>query len=133
LEKFFIRWAANAVGLFVAAQLPGMFGLSFPEGLSEYFPGQVVPAWAVILLAALILALVNTFVRPLVSMFTCVINFFTLGLFSIVVNIAMVFVTSWIMQSLFAAGFITFPAGILAALAAAFIVGVINSIFNRIF
>ncbi|MDO8688517.1 MAG: phage holin family protein [Dehalococcoidia bacterium] len=134
MEKFFIRWAANAVGLFLAASLlPDPFRISFAAGSTDFFPGQPVPGWAVILIAALILAMVNTFVRPLVKMFTCLINLLTMGLFSIVVNIAMIFVASWVMDKLLGAGFVTFPAGVLAALAAAFVIGVINHVFDRVF
>ncbi|MDP2726676.1 MAG: phage holin family protein [Dehalococcoidia bacterium] len=135
MERFFARWAASALGLFVAAQLPGTFAIHFREGVSSYLPNnQHLPVWAVILAAALILALVNTFVRPLVVVFTCLINFLTLGLFTLVVNVAMIFVTSWIMDRFLDAGFISLgPQGVLAALAAAIIVGIVNFIFNKIF
>ncbi len=134
MERFFVRWAANAVGLFLAANfLPDPFHISFVAGSTEFLPGQPVPNWAVILIAGLILAAVNTFVRPLVDMFTCLINLLTMGLFSIVVNIAMIFVASWLMDKLLGAGFVTFPEGILAALAAALVIGVINNIFDRVF
>ncbi len=137
MEKFFARWAANALGLFVAAQVLGIVGLrlQFREWSTSYLPGTVLPAWSAILVAALVLALVNTFVRPLVMVFTCLINFLTMGLFTVVVNVGMIAVTSWAMDEfLNKAGFISLnPAGLLAALAAAIIVGLVNSIFNKVF
>ena len=136
MEHFIVRWAATAVGLFIAWQIParlglGIFSLDFRAGASDVL--DPVPVWAVILVAALILTAVNPFVRPLVMFFTCLVNFLTLGLFSIVINILMVFVASAITDNLLHAPFISFPSGILAALVAAVIVGVINSVFDRVF
>lgn len=134
MEKFFARWAANALGLFAAAQLPGPWGLHFQAGATSYLPGTPLPEWSVVLVAALVLALANTFVRPLVMAFTCLINLLTMGLFTLVVNAAMVFVTSWALDQVLKAGFVSLSAtGILAALVAAVIVGILNSIFNRVF
>lgn len=136
MEKFVARWAANALGLFVAAQVLGLVGLRlyFQELRTDYLPGTVFPAWSAVLVAALVLALVNTFVRPLVIVFTCLINFLTMGLFTLLVNAAMVLVTSWAMDRFLGAGFVALdPAGLLAATGAAVIVGIINSIFNKIF
>ena len=137
MERFFARWAANAVGLFLAAQLVGIVGLQlqFREWSTALLPGNVLPAWSAILVAGLALALVNTFVRPLVMVFTCLINLLTMGLFTIVVNAAMIAVTSRAMDEfLNGAGFIDLsPSGLLAALAAAIITGLVNSIFNKIF
>lgn len=133
MEKFFARWAANALGLFLAAQVLGLAGLQFREWTTSYLPGILLPAWSAILGAALVLALVNTFVRPLVMVFTCLINFLTFGLFTLVVNAAMIWVTSWAMDRYLGAGFLS-PGteGMLAALVAALIVGVLNYIINRI-
>lgn len=137
MEKFFARWAANGVGLLLAAWVLGVVGLSlqFREWTTAYLPGTVLPAWSATLVAALVLALVNTFVHPLVLMFTCLINFMTVGLFNVVVNVAMIGVTSWAMDRfLNGAGFISLnSAGIMAALGAAVIIGLVNSIFNKIF
>ena len=136
MEKFFARWAANALGLFVAGQVLVMVGLrlDFHSWSTDYLPDRDLPAWSAILVAALVLALVNTFVRPLVMVFTCLINFLTMGLFTLVVNAAMIGVTSWAMERFLGAGFVTInPAGLIAALAASVIIGVLNSIFNKLF
>src|SRR3989304_4216401 len=133
MKKFFARWAANAVGLFVASQLPLDLAIHFREGVSSYLPTPF-PPWAVVIAAALVLALVNTFVRPLVMVFTCLVNLLTMGLFTLVVNAAMIGLTSWAMANLLGAGFVALdPAGFLAAVVAAIIIGVLNSIFNKIF
>jgi putative membrane protein len=45
---------------------------------------------------ALILGLVNAFIRPLLKFFTCPLIILTLGLFIFVINAAMLGLTSWV-------------------------------------
>lgn len=50
--------------------------------------------WAVII--AIVLGFVNTFIRPLVKLLALPINLLTLGLFTFVINAAMVMLCSWL-------------------------------------
>ena len=52
--------------------------------------------WAVII--AIVLGLVNAFIRPLVKLLALPINFLTLGLFTFVINGLMVMLCSWIVR-----------------------------------
>jgi putative membrane protein len=80
--KFFIRWAINAVALYVAVLVvPGID-----------FSGS----WTGIIWLALIIGLLNALVRPLLKFLTCPLIILTLGLFTIVVNTLMLMMTSWI-------------------------------------
>lgn len=80
--KFFIRWAINAVALYVAVLvIPGID-----------FSGS----WTGIIWLALIIGLLNALVRPLLKFLTCPLIILTLGLFTIVVNTVMLMMTSWI-------------------------------------
>jgi len=51
--------------------------------------------WAVVLVA-LVLGLVNAFIRPIVSAFSCGLIVITLGLFTLVINALMLWLASWI-------------------------------------
>jgi putative membrane protein len=64
-------------------------------------------------LAALLLGLVNAFVRPLVILVTLPLTLLTLGLFLLVVNGMMVLLVAWLMPSMHIAGL---GSAILAAL-----------------
>ena len=90
MTKFFVRWAINAVALFVAVLIvPGI---------------QFNGAWTGILWLALIFGLLNALVRPLLKFLTCPLILLTLGLFTILINTAMLMLTSNIGQS-FGIGF----------------------------
>jgi putative membrane protein len=95
---FIARVFITGLGLLLAdALLPGV-----------RFDGAV-SLW----LAALLLGLVNAFVRPLVILVTLPLTLLTLGLFLLVVNGMMVLLVAWLMPSMHIAGL---GSAILAAL-----------------
>lgn len=49
-------------------------------------PGVNIESFAVAIIAGIVIGLVNTFVKPILSLLTLPINLVTLGLFSIVIN-----------------------------------------------
>lgn len=104
IRAFLIRLLLNAVGLVAAARVvPGVeLDLSRPE---------------TVLLVALIFGLVNAFIRPLALFVTCLINWLTLGLFTLVVNGVMFWLTAEVARAL-DLGFSVrdFPAALLGAL-----------------
>ncbi len=90
MTKFLIRWAINALALYVAVLVvPGI----------DYFGG-----WTGFLWLALIFGLLNALLRPLLKFLTCPLILLTLGLFTILINTFMLILTSNIGQS-FGIGF----------------------------
>ncbi|MBK6794941.1 MAG: phage holin family protein [Anaerolineales bacterium] len=86
MTKFIIRWVINAVALYAAVWIiPGI----------DYLGN-----WTGILWLALIIGLLNALVRPLLKFLTCPLIILTLGLFTLVINTAMLLLTSNIGQSL---------------------------------
>jgi len=86
--RLLISWFINAVALAVAVWLL--------EGIDVTGDN----AWFTLTLVALIFGLINALIRPLVKLLTCLINVLTLGLFTLVINAAMLMLTSWIAQQL---------------------------------
>jgi len=85
MTKFILRLAINAIALYLAAFfLPG---IDLQGSLSS------------ILVLALIFGLANALVRPLISILTCPLIILTLGLFTLVINTFMFWLTSIIGQS----------------------------------
>lgn len=85
MTKFILRWAINAVALYLAVLiLPGIDLASAPSSI----------IWL-----ALIFGLVNALVRPLISILTCPLIILTLGLFTVVINTFLFWLTSIIGQS----------------------------------
>jgi putative membrane protein len=79
-----ISWLINAIALALAAY---------------FVPGIQVTgdeAWIAIAVMAIIFGLVNALIRPLVKFLTCLINVFTLGLFTLVINALMLMLSGWI-------------------------------------
>jgi putative membrane protein len=86
MTKFILRLVINAIGLYLAVLiLPGRVALN---------SGLVSILWL-----ALIFGLVNALVRPLISVLTCPLIMLTLGLFTLVINTFMFWLTSVIGQS----------------------------------
>lgn len=68
-------------------------------GLSKILEGVKVEGFTSAAIAALLFALVNTFVKPLLILVTIPVNILTLGLFTFVINALMVMLVGKLMKS----------------------------------
>ena len=85
MTKFILRWVINAIALYLAVLiLPGI----------DLRSGMISIIWL-----ALIFGLVNALFRPLIQLLTCPLIMLTLGLFTLVINTFMFWLTSVIGQS----------------------------------
>lgn len=85
MTKFILRWVINAIALYLAVLiLPGI----------DLRSGIVSIIWL-----ALIFGLVNALFRPLIQFLTCPLIMLTLGLFTLVINTFLFWLTSVIGQS----------------------------------
>ena len=75
--QFLIRWGLNTAGLFTAALF--LSGISYQDD------------WMVLLIAALVLSVINAFVKPFIVILSLPALLITLGIFSIVINGFMVY------------------------------------------
>ncbi|MBY0110541.1 phage holin family protein [Patescibacteria group bacterium] len=85
----FIHWLVTAIAILLAAYL---------------IPGVEVTLLGSIVLAV-VLALINVFVKPIITILTLPINIITLGLFSLVVNALLIMLASAIVPGFAVAGF----------------------------
>jgi putative membrane protein len=85
VRSLLLHWILNAAALWVAAAL--IPGLEFTGG-----PGRL-------LLAAAVFGIVNSTLRPLLTVLTCPLIVVTLGLFTLVINALMLLVTGWLSES----------------------------------
>jgi putative membrane protein len=117
IMRILIRWAIIAFSLFVAAWL---------------VPGIQVEGngWIVYALMAVILALVNAFVRPILKVLTCPLIFLTLGLFTLIINGLTLWLSSWIAVNWLNVGF--HVDGFWAALLGALIVSIVSVVLSSI-
>lgn len=85
MTKFVLRWAINAIALWLAILL--LPGIDLRSGLVS------------IIWLALIFGLINALFRPLLNVLTCPLIILTLGLFTLVINTFLFWLTSVIGQS----------------------------------
>ncbi len=84
-----IRWALNVLGIIFAAFII--------EGFNVTIPGAIV--------GSIVLGIVNAIIRPIIILLTLPINVVTLGLFTLVINGFMLWMTSGIVKGFDVTGF----------------------------
>lgn len=94
--SFLLRVLVNALAIWVAAWiLPGM-GIAADSSVVSAVGGQTAASVLAYLFIGLVFGVVNAVVRPVLSILSLPITCLTLGLFAIVVNAAMLWLTSWL-------------------------------------
>ncbi len=109
MTSLIIRWVINALALLLVAYI---------------VPGIAVSSFYIALIVAVVLAIVNVTIKPLLVVLTLPISIVTLGLFTLVIN-ALCF---WFVAS-FVDGFAV--AGFLSAFIGALLYSVVTTIANR--
>jgi len=85
-----VRWLITTFAIIVSAYI---------------LPGITVVGLSTALLAALVLGLINVFLKPILIILTLPINIITLGLFTFVINAALVLLTARLVPGFEVAGF----------------------------
>jgi len=85
MRSVLFHWILNAAALWVAAAL--IPGLDFNGGFGR------------LLVVAAVFGIVNSTLRPLLTILTCPLIVLTLGLFTLVINALMLLVTGWLSES----------------------------------
>lgn len=111
--RLIVRVIINAVALWLTAQLlPSI---------------QLTSDLVGILIVAVIFGLVNALIRPIVKLLTLPINILTLGLFTLVINMLMLLLTSWL-----SGDYLSIAGGTVDRLIAAFIGALVISIIGTV-
>ncbi|MCB5273593.1 hypothetical protein BJG92_01116 [Arthrobacter sp. SO5] len=89
MSSFFVRVIINGLALAIACWLLPGLDISTPgTGTVSIILGY--------LFIGLVFGLVNAFIKPIISLLSLPITIITLGLFTVVINAAMLYLTSWI-------------------------------------
>lgn len=93
----FVTWLlTTAAGVAVATWLFNGIYFTGPTSGTEELKHKILP----LLVVSLILGLVSSFVRPVVTFFSIPLVILTLGLFLLVINALMLMLTAWIAGAL---------------------------------
>src|SRR5689334_22735227 len=84
MRSLLLHWLFNAAALWIAAQL--VPGLTFTG------------TWPQLVLVAAVFGIVNSTVRPILTLLTCPLVVLTLGLFMFVINALMLLLTGWLSE-----------------------------------
>jgi putative membrane protein len=82
MRSVLLHWLLNAAALWIAAYL--LPGLDFRGSVTD------------LLLVAAVFGVVNSLLRPILTVLTCPLIVLTLGLFTLVINALMLLVTGWL-------------------------------------
>lgn len=89
-------------------------------------PGFQVTDLGTALLAAIVLGVVNTFIKPILSFISAPLTIITLGLFSFVINAVVLFIVSAVVKGLIIEGW-------LPAILGAIVLSVVSTILSAVF
>ena len=89
--KFILKWLCSAAALLAVAYL---------------YPGVVVSSFTGALIAAAVLGVLNTIIRPLLVLLTLPVTVITLGLFMFVINALMFWAAASLVSGLAVTGFV---------------------------
>lgn len=100
-----VKIGVNAVALIAAAKLIPEINLPIPNNFDR------PEAWGGILVIALVFALVNSYIKPIVKALALPIGILTMGLVSFVINAAMLLGTAWVVDKMYSTLHVTFQVG----------------------
>ncbi|HEX8228404.1 MAG TPA: phage holin family protein [Chloroflexia bacterium] len=118
MRTLLVRWAVIVIAVFLIAWGLPRLGL-MTEPIIRY------DDWVTLAIFAAVLALLNTFIRPIVGLLALPINCLTFGLFSIIINAAMFALADALVEGFHVADF-------WAALIGAVAVSVVGALANMI-
>ncbi|MCK4520896.1 phage holin family protein [Candidatus Parcubacteria bacterium] len=82
-KELVLKIIAGIIGIWLAAQ--------FVSGV------EIIDSWQIFILAGLILGLINYFIKPILNLIALPLRILTLGLFSLVINMGII----WVIDVLF--------------------------------
>lgn len=115
--KFIVRWLVTAVAVGAAVWLvPGIMVIGTDS------------AWVGVGLSALILALIDSSIKPVLQFLGAPVSLLTLGVFYLVINTLMLYLAAWLANGVFGVGFYISSFG--AAFVASIVISVVSTIVN---
>jgi len=106
-----IKFVLYAVAIMIAAAI---------------IPGVSIKNFGSALLTAIVLAILNYYLRPILVFFSIPITILTFGLFLLVINVIIIYLASSIVKGFYVSGF-------LAALIFSFVLSIVNYILDFLF
>ena len=97
MNRLILQIIAGILGIFLATKFVPGVSLEILPGQSSLFGIEFTTSWQILLLIGSALGLINFFIKPVLKMITLPLRILTFGLFSLVINMVMV----WTVDILF--------------------------------
>ena len=97
MGKILYQILAGIGGIFLAAMFLEKVTVEITKGQSSFFGLELTSNWQVILIAGTTLGLINFFVKPVLKFVTTPLRMLTLGFFTLIINMFLV----WMIDFLF--------------------------------
>lgn len=105
--KLLVRIGVNMLALVVVAYI---------------IPGFVIEDFLALLISAIVIGVINTFIRPIIQILALPISIITFGLFALIINTGLLWFASWIVPGFGIDSFLTaFVSSILLSLTSWFL------------
>lgn len=91
----------SAIGSLIATAIALYAAAMFVPGISLQQSGNMVSDIGTVLFVALIFGIINALIKPIISLLSLPITILTLGLFMLVINAAMLMLTSFVAGAAF--------------------------------
>lgn len=97
MQRLFWAIVFGILGIFLASRfVPGVSLVLLP-GQSIYFGINFTQDWQILIFVGTILGLINFFIRPILNLITLPLKILTLGLFSLILNMGII----WFLDIIF--------------------------------
>jgi len=100
MRKLLFHIIAATLGLWLATMFaPGVIVKLYPD--SNFFGVGLTALWQIFLLLGVILGILNYFVKPILDVITLPLRIITLGFFSFVIGMALIWIVDYIFKELY--------------------------------
>lgn len=117
--RFILNWIVTSISIAIAAALV--------PGIAPFGP---VSTWVAFASAGLFLAIVNSLVKPVVTLISLPATILTLGIFQLVVNSLMLSLAGWLSVSVLGAGIAIYDFG--AAFLGSIVVSILCTVLGTV-
>ena len=106
MTKLFLQIIAGILGIFLATKFVPGVSLEIIPGQSSLFGIEFTAAWQILVLVGCVLGLINFFLKPVLKIITLPLRILTFGLFSLIINMLMIWVVDILFLELVISGII---------------------------
>jgi len=106
MNGLILQIIAGILGIFLATKFVPGVSLEILPGQSSLFGIEFTASWQILLLIGFALGLINFFIKPILKMITLPLRILTFGLFSLVINMGIIWAVDIVFPELVISGII---------------------------